>query len=60
MNEVQNYQHATNLAQIHILPENQDYDSTLTSRGHSKSSSSVTPDNGHLRKNLVTLTSFIF
>ena len=36
-NEVHNDQHATKPAQIHILPENQYYPSTLTSTGHSKS-----------------------
>ena len=40
-----------------ILPENQNDNSLLSSKGHSKSSKIVTLDKGNPRKNLVTLTS---
>ena len=59
-NEVHNDHHDTKLAQIHISPGNKYDESTLTSRGHSKSSESVKPDKGHPRKNLAILTSYTF
>ena len=39
-NEVHNNQHGTKPEQIHTLPENQDDQSTLTSKGSSKLSTS--------------------
>ena len=59
MNEVHNDQHVTKPAQMIILPENQDDHSLFTPKGYSKSLASVTSYQGHPRKNLVTLTSYL-
>ena len=58
VHKVHNYQHVTRPAQIHILPENQYDNSSLTSKGHSKSSTSVTWYKVNPSNNLVILTSY--
>ena len=57
VNEVNNDQHGTAPAQIHVLPGNQDDKSTLTSIGNFNSSESETPYKGHPRENLLKSTS---